>query len=237
MQIFWKIPLISKLIYQVGRLDAKRKCDWISAHIKTGEKLLEVGSGPGSVVEELRTRGHNVTALDIQNSAFDENLSPVVYDGTIMPFKEGEFDTALILTTLHHAHDPDQVIREAARIAKRVIIIEDIYRSPMQRVLTKIMDSITNMEFFGHPHNNRDHNGWQSCFKELGLEAVHISEKPIAGYFLQAMYVLEKINGVMMVYMEGGKEPSTSIITLASQAGKQQIHLHTSRKKERVSSS
>ncbi len=206
MQIFWKIPLVSKLIYKVWRLDAARKCDWIGKHIKVGEKLLEVGSGPGSVVEELRKRGHNVTALDIQNSAFDESLSPVVYDGTTMPFKEGEFDTALILTTLHHTHDPDQVIREAAKVAKRVIIIEDIYKSPMQRILTKIMDSITNMEFFGHPHNNRDHGGWQACFEKLNLNTTHTSEKPIAGYFLQAMYVLENINDVMTVYMEGGEE-------------------------------
>ena len=168
--------------------------------------MLEVGSGPGSVVEELRARGHSVTALDIQNSAFDDSLAPIVYNGVTMPFEEGKFDTALILTTLHHADDPDQVVREAARVAKRVIIIEDIYKSPIQRMLTKIMDSITNMEFFDHPHNNRDHDGWQACFKALNLKTTHISEKPIAGYFLQALYVLEKINDVMMVYMESGEK-------------------------------
>ncbi|UTW56210.1 class I SAM-dependent methyltransferase [Kordiimonas sp. SCSIO 12610] len=206
MQIFWKIPIISKLVYRVWRLDAARKINWIAPHIKVGETLLEVGSGPGSVVELLRERGHNVTALDVQNSAFSEALAPIVYDGTRMPFQEGKFDTALILTTLHHAHDPDQVVREAARVAKRVIIIEDIYKSPMQRVLTKIMDSITNMEFFGHPHNNRDHDGWQACFTSLNLKTTHISEKPIAGYFLQALYVLEKNTEVMMLVMDSGEK-------------------------------
>jgi ubiquinone/menaquinone biosynthesis C-methylase UbiE len=173
-------------------LDARRKCDWIADWINPGDTLLEVGSGPGSVVQTLRARGHNVTPLDIADSAFEPSLTPVVYQGGVMPFEGEQFDTALVLTTLHHTPDPDAILREAARVARRVIVIEDVFETRWQEAYTKFADSLTNMEFLGHPHSNRNDAHWQQSFAQLGLTLAHRRIYGLLKLFRQAVYVLDK---------------------------------------------
>jgi len=198
MRLYWQIPVISKAIFSIWKLDAARKLDWIKPWLNPGDRLLEIGSGPGSVLAALRGAGYDTTALDIQDSSSDESLKPVVYDGKNMPFEAGSFDTALILTTLHHTPDPEQIIAEAMRVAKRVIIIEDVFDSPFQHRMTKVADSITNMEFIGHPHSNKDDQGWFGVFDALDLKHVHVSHKPMIRLFKQALYVLERRESALL---------------------------------------
>lgn len=207
MRFFWRLPLIGPGVFAVWRLDAARKIRWIKQFLPRGASVVEIGAGPGSVVDVMRGRnvtdrnwpapaladdGWFVIGVDVRDSSFRDDLRPLIYDGITLPFADQSADVAMLLTVLHHVDDPDAMIGEAARIARRVIIIEDIYRTPLQRRLTKIADSITNLEFIGHPHTNRDDDGWRSTFDRLGLALVHRSEKPYAGLFLQALYVVEK---------------------------------------------
>lgn len=191
MRWFWKIPLLGPGIFAAWMIDARRKHGWIADHLPDGGQLLEIGSGPGSVVTVLRDAGHDITGIDVRDSSYNDTLIPDLYDGELMPYDDNSFDVALLLTVLHHTADPDAIIREAARVARAVIIIEDIYHSPIQRRITKIADAITNLEFFGHPHTNRDDQGWRDTFARLGLTLAHRSEKSIAWYFCQALYVVK----------------------------------------------
>lgn len=192
MRWFWKIPLIGPGIFAIWKADARRKRDWIGTYLPEKARLLEIGAGPGSLLTVLRDDGHDITGLDISDSSFADDLRPTLYDGVSLPYANNSFDVALLLTTLHHTPDPDAIVREAMRVAPRVLVIEDIYRSPLHRRLTKIADAITNLEFFGHPHSNRDDDGWRETFRHLGLKIYHASEKPMAFYFLQALYVLDR---------------------------------------------
>ena len=187
----WRIPLLGWLVFKVWKLDAKRKLDWIAPHLLPDMTLLEIGSGPGSVLSVFREAGHPVTGIDITDTSYNNSLQPELYDGVTLPYADNRFDGALVLTVLHHTHAPEAILKEAARVAKRVYVIEDIFTSPIHRKLTKIADSLTNLEFFGHPHSNRDDAAWRETFQRLGLALIHSSQKPMVGYFLQALYVLE----------------------------------------------
>ena len=83
------------------------------------------------------------------------------------------------------------LFRSAARVASRIVIMEDIYRTGWQRLATVGMDSVTNVEFVGHPHSNRDDAGWRRAFSTLGLEVVEARTRPFWGLFLCAVYVVE----------------------------------------------
>lgn len=187
----WRIPFLGWLVFKVWKLDARRKLNWITPHLLPDMTLLEIGSGPGSVLSVFRAAGHRVTGIDITDTSYDDTLRPALYDGTVLPYADKRFDGACVLTVLHHTQDPEAILKEAARVAKRVYVIEDIFTSPTHRGLTKIADSLTNLEFFGHPHSNRDDAAWRETFTRLGLTLLHTSQKPMAGYFLQALYVLE----------------------------------------------
>ncbi len=188
----WRVPGLSAVLYALWLADARRKADWMAPYLSAGDRLVEIGSGPGSVVDVLMGRGWSVTPVDIAAGNHPGSLQPVVYDGQHLPFGDASFDVALVLTVLHHAQNPEQVLLEARRVARRVIVIEDIFTGPWHRRMTKVADSITNFEVFGHPHNNRDDAGWRRCFKALDMHLVHSSQKPYIGAFLQALYVLER---------------------------------------------
>lgn len=187
----WKIPLLGPLTYACWKLDAARKFRWMKEWLPVHEKHIEIGSGPGSVLDVMRKKNYYVDGLDVRDTSYREDLKPFLYDGQKMPFPEAAFDTALLPTILHHTPDPDHIIIEAMRISKRVIIIEDVYEGRLMEWLTKRFDSLMNLEFRGHPHSNRTDKEWQATFERLGLSLQHKSIHRIAGIFKQAVYVLE----------------------------------------------
>ncbi len=191
MRLYWQIPFLSRAIFKIWKLDAERKYKWCAPWIEDQKNLLEIGSGPGSIIKVFTKHGHDVTGLDITDNSYDDSLKPDIYDGLTMPYADNQFDCALILTTLHHTPNPDAIITEAKRIAKRIIIIEDVYDTPFQATYTKITDSITNMEFFGHPHTNRSDKQWRECFEKLGLKLQHSKIYPLAKFYKQALYILD----------------------------------------------
>lgn len=192
--MFWKLPLLGPLVFAAWKMDAKRKLDWMQDWLGASDKMIEIGSGPGSVLDVMRGHDYDVDGLDIRDSSYREDLQPHIYDGKKMPFKAQSYDVALLPTILHHTPDPDDIIRESARIARRLIIIEDVYEGRFMEWLTKRMDSLMNLEFFGHPHSNRSDRQWRSSFAYMGLTLRHASLHRVGGIFKQAVYVVEANN-------------------------------------------
>ena len=109
----------------------------------------------------------------------------------MIPFAKNVYDTALLLTVLHYTDDPEAILREAGRIAKRIVIIENVYDRRAMEWLTKAFCSLMNFQFIGHPHNNRTHAQWIEMFNKMGLKLWHKSTHRVGGIFKQAIYVLE----------------------------------------------
>ena len=192
--MLWKFPVFGPLIFAAWKIDAKRKLVWMQDWLGSSDKMIEIGSGPGSVLDVMRGENYDVEGLDIKDSSFRKDLEPYLYDGKVMPFKSHSYDIALLPTILHHTPEPDDIIKESARIAKRLIIIEDVYEGRFMEWLTKRMDSLMNLEFIGHPHSNRSDAQWRSSFAYMGLTLRHASLHRVGGIFKQAVYVVEADN-------------------------------------------
>ena len=143
---FW-----SKIIHGVMVRKADEVWKHIGKHI-SGKKVLDVGMGSGSISYLLIKKGFEVTGVDVSNLSIYENLKPVIYDGHGLPFKDNQFDTAVIIHVLHHCNDGLEVLREAKRVAKRVIFIEDTYRNAVEWFLGAVFDSLGNFEFWWHQY-------------------------------------------------------------------------------------
>jgi len=188
---FWKVPLLGSFVFACWKFDAERKLRWMQHWVSDTGRHIEIGSGPGSVLGVMRRQNYTIDGLDIRDTSFREDLRPIIYDGDRMPFIDRSYDVALLPTTLHHTPDPEKIIKEATRISKRLIIIEDVYDSAFMEWLTKRFDSLMNLEFFGHPHSNRTDKEWQKIFQRLGLSLRYNSVHRVGGIFKQAVYVLE----------------------------------------------
>ena len=69
--------------------------------------------------------------------------------------------------------------------------IRDSYDSAFQAWYTKRTDSLTNLEFIGHPHSNRSHTEWLETFERLGLTLRYAKVHSLALIYQQAVYVLD----------------------------------------------
>lgn len=179
-----------RLVYPLWCIDARKKVEWFKSYLNQDDRILEIGSGMGSVVAELRNRGYQVNAVDIQDTSIKPDLMPDIYSGDHLPYADEAFDVCLLLTVLHHCPDPDKVLFEAARVGQLVIVVEDIYVTRWQKKLTHWLDSLLNWEFHGHPHSNRNDKQWRNSFKELDLQVIYASKQRVARVFCQVTYVL-----------------------------------------------
>jgi ubiquinone/menaquinone biosynthesis C-methylase UbiE len=101
-----------------------------------GGRVVEIGTGNGTVAAVLRARGLDVTTVDI-----DEKLGPdVVADVRRLPFPDGSFDTVLAAEILEHMpwEELPLAVSELSRVARRGAVVSvpnsDVTLTLMARV-------------------------------------------------------------------------------------------------------
>ena len=181
-----------------GKNSARQKrADLIFSRIypflKNSRTIIDIGCGDGLVSHLLQTKGKNVASVDIADKSVIPKLNVIVYDGKTLPFPNRKFDTALLLTVLHHTPDPKIVFKEAVRVAKRIIIIEDIYTNIFQKIFNVFFDSWQNkpLKFFWDSYKSDQE--WKKFFKDNGFRASDSNYYQDIPY-LHGLYVLEKLS-------------------------------------------
>jgi SAM-dependent methyltransferase len=164
----------------------------VRSFVPANARVVDIGTGQGLLAKALQTQWLRVTTVDIVDKSYYPDIRPVIYDGRHLPFADGSFDACLMFAVLHHAQDDRAVLREAARVAPKIVVYEDIYRSTLQKIYIKAMDSLVNKEFFGHPHHNRTDAEWRALFSEMGLALRDVVYTRTWGYIDNATYFLEK---------------------------------------------
>lgn len=136
-----------------------------------GDKILDVGTGVGGNAAYFHKKGYDVTSLDVVNSSYFKEYPTDIYPGDFFPYEDNSFDTAIIIHVIHHASDRLRLLREAKRVAKRVVIIEDTYRNLPEHLLIGTIDSVFNGEFYWHPYNKPEE--WKEVFAKEGWKVLH----------------------------------------------------------------
>lgn len=187
------INIYKKFIFHNLSLNwAKDKYERIKSYLKQNENILDIGSGKCGLSYLLKINNFSVTSMDIKNLSYTRAISPIIYNGINFPFKDNSFDVSLLLTVLHHTKNPINIIKEAKRVSKKIIIIEDVYDNNFQKHLTFFTDSLFNLEFIDHPHNNKNEIEWENIFQDLNLEIISRRKDKVLFFFKQSTYVLEK---------------------------------------------
>lgn len=182
-------PLRHYYFKRAGRKFVERKLEKIIPHLIPGSTILDIGSGNGLITKVLREKKYIVTPLDIQEGQYDDSVAPIVYGGKKMPFKDQSFDTGILLTILHHTTNQEEIIAEASRVCRQIIIMEDVYDNEFQKYYTFFFDSIVNLFYSPCPHTNRTDKNWRVLFKRYGLIVDAVYYKKLLGV-KQAIYIL-----------------------------------------------
>lgn len=190
IELLRKFSPTRTLVLQLGKNRDHYFSSKILHHLKKGTSVLDIGAGMCDIDLTLQKSGIDVTPLDIKNLSFIPQIRPIIYDGQTVPFADKSFDVALVCTVLHHTPDPDTILKEAKRVAKKIIIVEDVYNSSFHKYVTYFFDSLLNFEFFGHPHSNRNDTEWRQTFKDHGLKLEKSVDMSTYMVFKHKLYVL-----------------------------------------------
>lgn len=171
---------------------AKIKEERLFKFYNKNDQILDIGSGNCALNLLTQEAGFKIKGLDITNKSVFSEVNPVVYDGEKFPFKDDEFEISQLITVLHHIKDPEKTIKEAIRVSKKIIVMEDIYSNIFQKYITFIADSINNWEFVGHPHTNKTDNQWREIFDKYNLKIEKVEYYSFLLFFKQVTYLLTK---------------------------------------------
>lgn len=191
-KLFVRIGPLRWALHRLAVWRVKEKLVAIGSHLDPADRVLDVGAGNCVLCQQFRQRGYDIVPLDVENLSFVHGIVPVVYDGTAFPFGDDSFDVVLLITVLHHTRDPDAVLAEATRVARRIIVIEEIYENAFEKYTTYAIDSLFNLEFFAHPRSNRTDAGWRVAFQNLGLDVSTAVYSRSLRFLRRVTYVLER---------------------------------------------
>lgn len=118
----------------------------ISAGLDNIQRVLELGAGDGSVLNEMALAKPNweLCALEISTSGLERinerklsNLKEaLLFDGYTIPYPDGHFDLVYMTHVLEHVEHERLLLRELKRVSKYQII--EVPREYRSRIDTKI---------------------------------------------------------------------------------------------------
>jgi SAM-dependent methyltransferase len=156
---------------------AKRSLELVEDYI-VGEKVLDLGAGDGLLALEVKEQlGKEVVLVDVVDYNHTD-LPLILYDPEErIPLADEEADTTILYTVLHHASDPQRLLKEATRITrKRLVIIEGYVEEDDIRMTNSFFDWFYNRvvgdEDINVPLNFLRVKGWEKILKTHGFDIV-----------------------------------------------------------------
>jgi len=97
--------------------------DEVLSLIPKGGKVLDVGTGDGNRVRELRAKGYDALGTEINESWIDNDVT-IFGEAEALPFDDESFDAVMCIDVLEHLKNPLQAIRELLRISRGSVILQ-----------------------------------------------------------------------------------------------------------------
>ncbi len=135
--------------------------------IEKGEKILDIGCGDGLLLSALAKNGVTGFGVDVSEEGArkcrEKGLDVSVVDITTyaLPFKDGSFDTVVMLDVLEHVYAPEELLKEAVRVSKKYVIISVPNFNSLPARLQVLLGRV--------PENNMPNKGHVYWFNESVL--------------------------------------------------------------------
>jgi SAM-dependent methyltransferase len=135
-------------------------------------RILDIGSGDGEMAAELMRQRPGLEIHGIDTLVRPDTVIPTTaFDGLHIDEADASYDWCLFVDVLHHASDPEGLLREAARVSRKGVIVKDHLRDGVgARETLCFMDRVHNSRYgVSLPFCYWNTNEWRGNISAAGL--------------------------------------------------------------------
>jgi SAM-dependent methyltransferase len=178
--------------------------DLVAPLLPQNARVLDVGCGDGAVsrmIQRLRPDLHIEGVEVLLRGECQIPVAVTAYDGKHIPFPDQSFDSVIMVDVLHHAGDPAQLLREAARVASQCVVVKDHLLEGLLAASTlRFMDWVGNARHgVALPHRYWRRAEWQLEIERAGLapatwdESLHLYPWPASLVFDRKLHFVSRL--------------------------------------------
>lgn len=106
----------------VRNSDQIARLTWMTKRIPSGCKVLDIGCNSGIMATLVKADWYGVDVCPQLVEIAKQIMKAEVAPAEKLPFRDNEFDIAVLGEILEHVFSPDDVMAEAVRVTKKLII-------------------------------------------------------------------------------------------------------------------
>jgi ubiquinone/menaquinone biosynthesis C-methylase UbiE len=144
----------------------------LGALVEPGSDILDVGTGDGQIARLIAAQAPDTSVRGIDIMARPTSHIPVdIFDGQTIPHPDKSFDVVSFVDVLHHTDDPRILLKEAARVARKAVILKDPFsQNAVDHMTLRFMDWVGNAPHgVVLPYNYGSRADWENWYAEAGL--------------------------------------------------------------------
>jgi SAM-dependent methyltransferase len=155
----------------------------LAAQIPQGASVLDIGCGDGTIAGLIAQFRPDISIKGVEVMARPGcKIECHPFDGSTLPFADSSIDVCMLVDVLHHTADVSVLLREAARVSAKFVLLKDhLSESAFDHATLRFMDWVGN-----RPHgvtltyNYQSRAQWRTHFAASGLnEATFTSDIPL----------------------------------------------------------
>lgn len=150
----------------------KRLSELIIPLLEDSREVLDVGCGDGKIDYLIKQKKDKLSIQGIDVLVRPNTFIKVKeYDGNTIPYDDDFFDTVILIDVLHHTDEPEKLLSECTRVAKKYVIIKDhIKHGIITYLKLRAMDYVGNAHYHVRlPYNYLTERQWRDIFLKNGL--------------------------------------------------------------------
>ncbi|HUZ72448.1 MAG TPA: class I SAM-dependent methyltransferase [Stellaceae bacterium] len=142
------------------------------ALLPRGASVLDVGCGDGTIASLVLQHRSDISLRGVDVLVRPGVKIPVEpFDGRQLPCADKSFDVVSFVDVLHHTDDPTILLREAKRVARKLVVLKDHTMDGVLAYQTlRFMDWVGNAAHgVALPYNYWPERKWRAAFDAIGL--------------------------------------------------------------------
>jgi SAM-dependent methyltransferase len=174
----------------------------LSRRIPNGSRVLDVGCGDGLLAKKIMALNNTLAIEGIDVLVRKETHIPIQqFNGTTIPHVDKSFDVVMFVDVLHHTENPEILLSEASRVARKIVLIKDHTANGFMAFRTlRFMDYIGNARHgVVLPYNYWPEDKWRTSFEKLHLQPnvwenrLRLYPPPLSWFFDRSLHFVSAL--------------------------------------------